>query len=139
VHNTPGIPTAPIALLAPLAPLALLVLLVLLPARAARAALALCQLAVIWRHWASTPNDAFDKQVIGNWQDKQKPVGAPLGALSLPLPLHQGGASRASLLRHSFFSPVVGVSVDPLVVGRDWSPVSSNEARGCCCRTPGGH
>jgi hypothetical protein len=26
---------------------------------------------------------------------------------------------------------VVGVSVDPSVVGRDWSPVSSNKARGC--------
>jgi hypothetical protein len=25
---------------------------------------------------------------------------------------------------------VVGVSVDPSVVGRDWSPVSSNKARG---------
>jgi hypothetical protein len=34
---------------------------------------------------------------------------------------------------------VVGVSVDPSVVGRDWSPVSSNKARGCCCRTPGDH
>jgi hypothetical protein len=34
---------------------------------------------------------------------------------------------------------VVGVSVDPPVVGRDWSPVSSNKARGCCCRTPGDH
>jgi hypothetical protein len=34
---------------------------------------------------------------------------------------------------------VVGVSVEPPVVGRDWSPVSSNKARGCCCRTPGGH
>jgi hypothetical protein len=30
--------------------------------------------------------------------------------------------------------------VCPSVVGRDWaSPVSSNKARGCCCRTPGGH
>jgi hypothetical protein len=34
---------------------------------------------------------------------------------------------------------VVGVSVDPSVVGRDWSPVSSNKARGYCCRTPGEH
>jgi hypothetical protein len=34
---------------------------------------------------------------------------------------------------------VVGVSVDPPVVGRDWSPASSNKARGCCCRTPGCH
>ena len=34
---------------------------------------------------------------------------------------------------------VVGVSLDPSVVGRDWSPVSSNEARGYCCRTPGDH
>ena len=34
---------------------------------------------------------------------------------------------------------VVGVSVDPSVVGRDWSPVSSNKARGYCCRTPGDH
>ena len=34
---------------------------------------------------------------------------------------------------------VVGVSVDPPVVGRDWSPVSCNKARGYCCRTPGGH
>jgi hypothetical protein len=33
----------------------------------------------------------------------------------------------------------VGVSVDPSVVGRDWSPVSSNKARGYCCRTPGDH
>jgi hypothetical protein len=31
------------------------------------------------------------------------------------------------------------VSVDPSVVGRDWSPVSSKKARGCCCQTPGGH
>jgi hypothetical protein len=31
---------------------------------------------------------------------------------------------------------VVGVSVDPSVVGRDWSPVSSNKTRGYCCRTP---
>jgi hypothetical protein len=29
--------------------------------------------------------------------------------------------------------------VDPPVVGRDWSPVSSNKARGCCSRTTGGH
>jgi hypothetical protein len=34
---------------------------------------------------------------------------------------------------------VVGVSVGPSVVGRDWSPVSSNKARGYCCRTPGDH
>jgi hypothetical protein len=34
---------------------------------------------------------------------------------------------------------VVGVLVDPPVVGRDWSPVSSNKARGYCCRTPGDH
>jgi hypothetical protein len=34
---------------------------------------------------------------------------------------------------------VVGVSVDPSVVGRGCSPVSSNKARGYCCRTPGGH
>jgi hypothetical protein len=30
---------------------------------------------------------------------------------------------------------VVGVSVDPLVVGRDWSPVSSYKTRGYCRRT----
>jgi hypothetical protein len=30
---------------------------------------------------------------------------------------------------------VVGVSMEPSVVGRGWSPVSSNKARGCCCRT----
>jgi hypothetical protein len=35
---------------------------------------------------------------------------------------------------------VVGFSVGPsVVVGRDWSPVSSQKVRGCCCRTPGGH
>jgi hypothetical protein len=34
---------------------------------------------------------------------------------------------------------VMSVSVGPSVVGRDWSPVSSNKARGCCCRTPGDH
>jgi hypothetical protein len=34
---------------------------------------------------------------------------------------------------------VVGVSVDPSVVGRGWSPASSNKARGYCCRTPGDH
>jgi hypothetical protein len=34
---------------------------------------------------------------------------------------------------------VVGVSVDPPIVGRDWSPVSSKKAHGYCCRTPGGH
>jgi hypothetical protein len=34
---------------------------------------------------------------------------------------------------------MVGVSVDPPVVGRDWSPVSSNKARGCCRRAPGDH
>jgi hypothetical protein len=34
---------------------------------------------------------------------------------------------------------VVGVSADPPVVGRDCSPMSSNKARGCCCRTPGDH
>jgi hypothetical protein len=28
---------------------------------------------------------------------------------------------------------------DPPVVGRDWSPVSSNKACGYCCRTPGDH
>jgi hypothetical protein len=33
----------------------------------------------------------------------------------------------------------MGVSVDPSVVGRHWSPVSSNKARGYCCRTPGDH
>jgi hypothetical protein len=33
----------------------------------------------------------------------------------------------------------LGVSVGPPVVGRGWSPVSSNKARGCCCRTTGGH
>jgi hypothetical protein len=29
------------------------------------------------------------------------------------------------------------ISMEPSVVGRDrdWSPVSSNKARGCCCRT----
>jgi hypothetical protein len=36
-------------------------------------------------------------------------------------------------------SSVVGASVGPSVVGRDWSPVSSNKARGYCCRTPGDH
>jgi hypothetical protein len=30
---------------------------------------------------------------------------------------------------------VVGVLVGPSVVGRDWSPASSNKARGYCCRT----
>jgi hypothetical protein len=30
---------------------------------------------------------------------------------------------------------VVGISMEPSVVGRDWSPVSSNKARGYCCRT----
>jgi hypothetical protein len=30
---------------------------------------------------------------------------------------------------------VVGISMGPSVVGRDWSPVSSNKARGYCCRT----
>jgi hypothetical protein len=30
---------------------------------------------------------------------------------------------------------VVGISMEPPVVGRDWSPVSSNKARGCCCQT----
>jgi hypothetical protein len=30
---------------------------------------------------------------------------------------------------------VVGISMEPSVVGRDWSPVSSDKARGCCCRT----
>jgi hypothetical protein len=34
---------------------------------------------------------------------------------------------------------VVGVLVGPSVVGRGWSPVSSNKARGYCCRTPGDH
>jgi hypothetical protein len=34
---------------------------------------------------------------------------------------------------------VVGVSVGPSVVGRDWSLLSSNKARGCCCRIPGDH
>jgi hypothetical protein len=34
---------------------------------------------------------------------------------------------------------VVGASVDPSVVGRDWSPASCNKARGYCCRTPGDH
>jgi hypothetical protein len=33
----------------------------------------------------------------------------------------------------------VGFTVGPSVVGRDWSPVSSNKARGHCCRTPGDH
>jgi hypothetical protein len=33
----------------------------------------------------------------------------------------------------------LGVSADPPVVGRDWSPVSSNKARGYCCRTTGEH
>jgi hypothetical protein len=31
---------------------------------------------------------------------------------------------------------VVGVSMEPPVVGRGWSPVSSYKARGYCCRTP---
>jgi hypothetical protein len=34
---------------------------------------------------------------------------------------------------------VVGVSVGPSVVGRDWSPMSSKKARGYCCRTTGDH
>jgi hypothetical protein len=34
---------------------------------------------------------------------------------------------------------VMGVSAGPPVVGRDWSPVYYNIARGYCCRTPGGH
>jgi hypothetical protein len=32
-----------------------------------------------------------------------------------------------------------GCGVELSVVGRDWSPVSSNKARGYCCRTPGDH
>jgi hypothetical protein len=34
---------------------------------------------------------------------------------------------------------VVGVSVGPSVVGRGWSPVSSNKARDYCCRTTVDH
>jgi hypothetical protein len=34
---------------------------------------------------------------------------------------------------------VVGILADPSVVGRGCSPVSSNKARGYCCRTPGGY
>jgi hypothetical protein len=30
-------------------------------------------------------------------------------------------------------------SLSVVVLGHDWSPVSSNKARGCCCRTPGGY
>jgi hypothetical protein len=55
------------------------------------------------------------------------------------LDLGTGGRSvTIGTFSHTYAS-VVGVSVDPSVVGRDWSPVSSNKARGYCCRTPGGH
>ena len=30
---------------------------------------------------------------------------------------------------------MMGISMELSVVGRDWSPVPSNKARGCCCRT----
>jgi hypothetical protein len=30
---------------------------------------------------------------------------------------------------------LVGISMEPPVVSRDWRPVSSNKARGYCCRT----
>jgi hypothetical protein len=49
-----------------------------------------------------------------------------------------GGLDRLHFFTHMCAS-VVGVSVEPSVVGRDWSPMSSNKARGYCCRTPGGH
>jgi hypothetical protein len=49
-----------------------------------------------------------------------------------------GDRWEIGLFAHTCTS-VVGVSVDPSVVGRDWSPVSSNKARGSCCRTPGYH
>jgi hypothetical protein len=43
------------------------------------------------------------------------------------------------VLHSTACASVVCISVDPSVVGRDWSPVSSNKARGYCCRTPGDH
>jgi hypothetical protein len=39
----------------------------------------------------------------------------------------------------TYVASVVGTSMGPPVVGRGWSPVPSNKARGCCYRTPGGH
>jgi hypothetical protein len=49
-----------------------------------------------------------------------------------------GGRWEIGPFAHTCAS-VVGVSVGPSVVGHDWSQVSSNKARGCCCRTPGDH
>jgi hypothetical protein len=45
-----------------------------------------------------------------------------------------GSRWKIGPLAHTFAS-VVGISMEPPVVGRDWSPVSSNKARGYCCRT----
>jgi hypothetical protein len=60
-----------------------------------------------------------------------------------------GGRNRACQVRSWSFeeagldldtrASAVGVLVDPLVVGRDWSPVSSNKTRGYCCRATGDH
>jgi hypothetical protein len=43
-----------------------------------------------------------------------------------------GGLGRLHIRVHL---RCVGISMEPPVVGRDWSPVSSNKPRGYCCRT----
>jgi hypothetical protein len=50
----------------------------------------------------------------------------------------EGAGTWAGPFAHTCASVLVGAPVDPPVVGRDWSPVSSNEAGGYCGQTPGG-
>jgi hypothetical protein len=55
------------------------------------------------------------------------------------LDLDTGGKLSRLHIRVHLWSVVVGISMGPSVVGRYWSPASSNKARGYCCRTSGDH
>jgi hypothetical protein len=49
--------------------------------------------------------------------------------------LDLGTGGRLDRLHIATCASMVGISMEPPVVSRDWSPVSSNKACGYCCRT----
>jgi hypothetical protein len=75
---------------------------------------AACPKPVDFFYWRATTARPVEYQLATTWDAGGHPPSAPL---------------------FPSFRSVVGISMEPSVVGRDWSPVSSNKARGCCCRT----